>query len=225
MSDANWRDLLSRRFDTADQGLLTAAFSQRLGGVFAALALVAGWSPNAVTLIGLATAIGGCVPFIFGTDALAWIAAAILWQISFALDCADGQLARATKRSSRYGGWLDVYCDHIRQSAIAIAIYAVLSAELSAPVAIVASFVFAAGQSSYLHTASIMNVLSSSHGGSAAPLSPLQRVVRGTLDTPLLLLGLCIARPYPQVLALLAAGIGALLMLRGAAIAARRLRT
>ncbi len=225
MDAVTWRELLTQRFDTPNQGWATRWVSQRLGAAFAAFALVAGLSPNAVTVIGLAIAIAGCAPYIVGTGWLAWAGAAILWQLAFALDCADGQLARATKRSSRYGGWLDVYCDHIRQSATAIAVYAVLGANLDGRLAIAASFLFTAGMASYLHTASVMNVLKPAQGESSGPLSPVQMLTRTVLDTPLLLLGLCLVRPFPILLAALVSAIGALLIFRGVAIAGRRLRT
>src|SRR5262252_8303651 len=52
-----------------------------------------------------ATNRGGVTPWVVGLVAL------VAWQIAYALDCADGQLARVGGRTSAAGGRVDVLCD------------------------------------------------------------------------------------------------------------------
>ena len=73
------------------------------GLAIAALGLIAGLSPNAVTLIGLATAVP--IAVLNWNGQLLWACA--LLHAFYALDCADGILARATGRTSRAGAFLD----------------------------------------------------------------------------------------------------------------------
>jgi phosphatidylglycerophosphate synthase len=44
-----------------------------------------------------------------------YVAGALLLQLSFGLDCADGQLARLTATFSDLGGWLDAMCDRLKE--------------------------------------------------------------------------------------------------------------
>jgi phosphatidylglycerophosphate synthase len=224
MTAQTWRDLLSTRFDSPDQAAITRLVSQRLGAVVAAAAFAARLSPNTVTGLGLALTLLGCLPFVLGEHAGAWLAAAALWQLAFAFDCADGQLARATQRTSRYGAWLDVSCDHVRQSALAVSVFTVAAPVVGLLAAALAAFLFSAGQSAYLHTASLMNVLKPPSFSAAASVSGLRSLLRFLLDTPLLLIMLCVLRPWPLLLAAFVAGYGALLLVRAAAIGRSRLR-
>lgn len=202
---------------------MTRYVSQRLGALAAAAAFAAGLSPNAVTLLGLVTALLGCVPFVLGDGIAPWVGTALLWQLAFALDCADGQLARATGRSSRYGAWLDVACDHGRQSALAMSVFAVIASHAALSVAALATFLFAAGMSVYLHTATQMHTLKPPDFSAGGSVSRPRMAMQTMLDTPMLLLALCILRPWPVLLAAFAAVYGALLIGRAAAIGSRRL--
>lgn len=69
-----------------------------------------GWTPHAVTVLSMAMGIGTAVLFATGTR---WglISGAVMLQLAFMLDCVDGQLARYTRRFSRFGGWLDSVFD------------------------------------------------------------------------------------------------------------------
>ena len=112
-------------------GLYSEAISQRIGAVFAVAADRLGLSPTVLTLtnlaIGLATSVtlvalanpvaAGAVP--------AWAAGLvglIGWQLAYALDCADGQLARVTGQGSPAGARVDVLCDVATQIGLATAL-------------------------------------------------------------------------------------------------------
>ncbi|MFS8197407.1 CDP-alcohol phosphatidyltransferase family protein [Streptomyces sp. CWNU-52B] len=81
-------------------------------------------TPNQVTwgafLLGLVSA--AC--FAWG-DGWRWlIAGAVVYHLSFILDCVDGKLARLTGQGSVFGAWLDFVFDRIRVMACAIALMA-----------------------------------------------------------------------------------------------------
>jgi phosphatidylglycerophosphate synthase len=65
-----------------------------------------GWSPNAVTVAFIVSGVAAGVVVAFGGLATA-IIAAVLVQAGLLFDCADGELARLTKRTSVGGIYLD----------------------------------------------------------------------------------------------------------------------
>jgi phosphatidylglycerophosphate synthase len=65
-----------------------------------------GWSPNAVTAAFIVCGVAAGVVVAFGGLATA-IIAAVLVQAGLLFDCADGELARLTKRTSVSGNYLD----------------------------------------------------------------------------------------------------------------------
>jgi phosphatidylglycerophosphate synthase len=67
--------------------------------------------------------------------------ALIGWQVAYALDCADGQLARVTGRASAAGARVDVLCDVAAQIALVAALSATAAARApSIPAWLVAAF-------------------------------------------------------------------------------------
>lgn len=227
MSAVRWRDLLGRRFDTPDQGLMTAWVSQRGGAALAAVGFLVHLSPNAVTVIGLLCMLTASAGFAFLETTAGWIGAGLLWQFGFALDCADGQLARATGRTSERGGWLDVACDYIRQAAVTLAIlYALLEGRMRPEVAFTTALVLQAGLSVHLHTVGVVKPKgrTGTGGGVGGGRKVLRKLVQSILDTPLFLAVLCALRPYPLALAGYAGGFGLLVLLRALALGWIRLR-
>jgi phosphatidylglycerophosphate synthase len=197
-----WQDLLSRRYETPGTALPTHWLSQRLGAVFAAAAFPAGISPNAVTLAGFACMLLGCALY-WNPEPVAWVAAGIIWQIGFALDCADGQLARATGRTSKFGAWLDLACDHVREVAMPLTIlYVLLQAGANEVAAFMGCLVLASGNLLFLQTAS--NLRSDSFGGLklVSIRAVVRQVLRNGLDLPFYLVVLCILRGWAELLLL-----------------------
>ncbi|WP_407564508.1 CDP-alcohol phosphatidyltransferase family protein [Streptomyces sp. 184] len=94
-----------------------------LGRVFAAGAYVLGLRPNHVTLLSAAVTSGG-----IATVALVrpgWgpaLAVYALLVVGFALDSADGQLARLRRESSAAGEWLDHVVDCAKVTAVHAAV-------------------------------------------------------------------------------------------------------
>ncbi|MFD7707038.1 CDP-alcohol phosphatidyltransferase family protein [Streptomyces sp. NPDC059785] len=80
-------------------------------------------TPNQITwgalLLGLVSA--GC----FAMGDWRWlIAGALVYHLSFILDCMDGKVARLTGQGSVFGAWLDYIFDRIRVMACAVALMA-----------------------------------------------------------------------------------------------------
>jgi phosphatidylglycerophosphate synthase len=131
-------------------GLFSEALSQRLGARIALTADRAGLTPTALTLInvvlGLAVSVAvvALAPAVARGDAPAWpvgLLALVGWQLAYAFDCADGQLARVTGRTSAAGARLDVLCDVAAQIALVTALGATAVAQRpSTPAWLVAAF-------------------------------------------------------------------------------------
>ncbi|HEX6871935.1 MAG TPA: CDP-alcohol phosphatidyltransferase family protein [Micromonosporaceae bacterium] len=115
-------------------GLYSEAISQPFGSVLALIGARLGLAPTVLTLanlvIGLATSVALVVlaPRAVAGTAPAWslgLLALLGWQVAYALDCADGQLARVTGRTSAAGGRLDILCDVAAQTGLVTALAAV----------------------------------------------------------------------------------------------------
>jgi phosphatidylglycerophosphate synthase len=119
-------------------GLFSEPVSQRIGAGFALAAHRLGLSPTALSLanllLGLATSV--TVVALAGRVAAhavpAWVVglvALVGWQLAYALDCADGQLARVTGRGSPAGARIDILCDVAAQIALVTALGATAVAQ------------------------------------------------------------------------------------------------
>jgi phosphatidylglycerophosphate synthase len=98
-----------------------------LGRRFAAMAYVARLTPNQVTVLsGAVSAVGVVVLVVFPPSVLVGVAACVAMLLGYALDSADGQLARLTGSSGPAGEFLDHVVDAIRQPALHLAIAASL---------------------------------------------------------------------------------------------------
>ena len=115
-------------------GLYSEAVSQPLGSAIAYGAGRMGLSPSALTLVNLVLGVATSVSVVvlaprMATGAVpAWavgLAALVAWQVAYALDCADGQLARATGQASAAGARLDVLCDVAAHIALVSALVSV----------------------------------------------------------------------------------------------------
>ncbi|OLB78974.1 MAG: CDP-alcohol phosphatidyltransferase [Actinobacteria bacterium 13_2_20CM_2_71_6] len=130
-------------------GLFTETVNQRLASYVCVVAHRIGAPPTALTLLNLGLglgasigvaalaprmAAGGVPPVVAGLGAL------LLWQVAYTLDCADGQLARVTGRTSPAGARVDVLCDVALQISLVAAVSAVAAAYHPVPVWLVAAF-------------------------------------------------------------------------------------
>ncbi|SFC37755.1 CDP-alcohol phosphatidyltransferase family protein [Streptomyces aidingensis] len=78
-------------------------------------------TPNQITWFALFLGLGAAACFTRGS--WGWLlAGALLYHLSFVLDCMDGKLARLTGTGSIFGGWLDYVFDRIRVLCCAVAL-------------------------------------------------------------------------------------------------------
>ena len=94
-----------------------------LGRQFAAVACVLGLTPSQVTVISALVSATGIV--LIATVDNTWvlgIGAAVALVLGYALDAADGQLARLTKAGSAAGEWLDHSVDAVKISGLHLAV-------------------------------------------------------------------------------------------------------
>jgi phosphatidylglycerophosphate synthase len=107
-------------------GLFTETVSQRLGARAAVLAHRRGLAPTVLTLGNLVIGLAAAGWVIAAADRLPALAvglpALLLWHTAYALDCADGQLARVTGQTSPAGKRVDVLCDVALQIALVAAV-------------------------------------------------------------------------------------------------------
>ncbi|WP_249024637.1 CDP-alcohol phosphatidyltransferase family protein, partial [Couchioplanes caeruleus] len=112
-------------------GLFSEAISQRIGARIAVFAHKRRLAPTVLTVanLGLSCLVSFVVVAAAGPVAedhvWAWpvgLLALVGWQFAYALDCADGQLARVTGQTSPAGGRVDVLCDVAAQVALVAAL-------------------------------------------------------------------------------------------------------
>lgn len=97
-----------------DDGFYSTFVVRRLSKPLTRFALRLGWTPNAITLISFAVGIGAAAAFAVG-DRWALVLGALLLQLSLVIDCVDGEVARATRRFSALGAWLDASTDRVKE--------------------------------------------------------------------------------------------------------------
>jgi phosphatidylglycerophosphate synthase len=127
-------------------GLATRLLAQPIGAVLAAVAYRIGASPAALTIAGMLLSVATSAAALSVTADLQdlpvsarvglGVALWIGWLVAAALDCADGQLARVTRRASPAGAALDILCDVITQALFITALTAaagVFAPEIPAP--------------------------------------------------------------------------------------------
>ncbi|MHA7239313.1 CDP-alcohol phosphatidyltransferase family protein [Arthrobacter sp. TMS1-12-1] len=93
--------------------------NRRLGRILAAAAYTRGLTPNQVTVVSAAATLSG-LAFLVLTDpttGTAFLVAGLL-ALGYALDSADGQLARLTGKGSAAGEWLDHTVDAFKQGSV-----------------------------------------------------------------------------------------------------------
>ena len=100
----------------ASDGFFTTFFVSTWSRYVARWAARAGLTPNQVTVIALCIGLLAATAFATGERA-GYIAGAVLLYLSFVADCVDGQLARYTRRFSKFGAWLDSVFDRAKEYA------------------------------------------------------------------------------------------------------------
>ncbi|CAB4886303.1 MAG: hypothetical protein F2793_09620 [Actinobacteria bacterium] len=97
-----------------DDGFYSTFVVRRLSKPLTRLALRLRMSPNTVTLISFAVGLAAAGAFAMG-ERWALVIGAVLLQLSLVIDCVDGEVARATRRFSALGAWLDASTDRVKE--------------------------------------------------------------------------------------------------------------
>lgn len=224
MQATRWTDLLSDRYDTKGTAFLTHYVSQRIGAVVAAIAFKLGLSPNTITTLGLLLTMAGCWAFT-ELSITGMVLAFFLWQLAFAFDCADGQLARATGKASAYGKWLDMSCDHIREVVLAFTVAYVLLLQGFSPVlALLAGALHASGALVYLHTAGQLRSGEAEVLNLGKAAQPIRQLVRNFFDLPPFLTITALLQTEPWLLAAFVSFYGFGQLARGLSLGYLRIR-
>jgi phosphatidylglycerophosphate synthase len=192
-------DFLARRF-VARSPWPSWLFFERLGGAVAYLFARIGVPPAAATLLSGVTGIAGAVLLAAAGDGAGVLAAAGALLLSYVLDCTDGQLARATHRTSALGAWLDVTADAVVIAFLAPALAFALQADgRTATTSLLLAGAYGASRTVSLFTST--QVRRSEAGGMqfTGVASSLRTVYVGLTDTPLVYVVLCATRLLPDL--------------------------
>lgn len=124
---SGFADAMSRLATAQKSSKGAAAYSRYvnrpLGRPLAALAYAAGWSPSQVTLLSALCTFSGIT--LIATVPPTWwssLVIAALLVLGYALDSADGQLARLTGTGSLAGEWLDHFFDALKAVSLHAAV-------------------------------------------------------------------------------------------------------
>lgn len=122
------RDLSRAQKSKAGAPLYSRVINRPVGRVLAAVAHQLGMTPDQVTAVSaLCTYTGIVLIAVVRPTVVSCVAVSLLLMLGYALDSADGQLARLRHGGSKAGEWLDHVADVIKlstiHSAIAISLY------------------------------------------------------------------------------------------------------
>jgi phosphatidylglycerophosphate synthase len=97
--------------------------NRRLGRLLAAAAFCLGWTPNAVTALSAACTLTGIALLaLVPASGLSGVLVAACLVLGYALDSADGQLARLCGGGSPAGEWLDHMVDSVKIASLHLAL-------------------------------------------------------------------------------------------------------
>ena len=136
-------------------GLVEVLFNRRLSTLLTRLLVRTSLTPNQVTVLSFLVILPGVYLLSTG-ERIALIGAGILIQLSFTLDCCDGELARLRGLNSPFGAWLDGLFDRIAELALCLALGRALQHQSGDPHAYLYSFIVFASLA-MTHIATLMN--------------------------------------------------------------------
>ena len=136
-------------------GPVEVLFNRRLSTLLTRLLVRTPLTPNQVTVLSFLVLLPGAYLLSTG-ERIALIGAGFLIQLSFTLDCCDGELARLRGLSSPFGAWLDGLLDRIAELVLCLALGVALEHQSDDLHAYLYSFVVFASLA-MTHIATLMN--------------------------------------------------------------------
>ena len=121
MSKIQYTDDDFKASKPAVMGLVEVLFNRRLSTLFTRLLVRTRLSPNQVTWLSFFVLLPGIYLLSTG-ERTALVVAGLLIQLSFTLDCCDGEIARLRGLSSPLGAWLDGTLDRIAELLLFMAL-------------------------------------------------------------------------------------------------------
>lgn len=171
---------------------------ERLGGALAYVFARLGATPAVVTGLGCVSGVLGAVLLGISSDVVDVVLAGTFLLLAYTLDCSDGQLARATHRSSAKGAWLDVSADAVVIAFVAASLSVALLGQDGAPlVSLLLAGAFGASRTASLFTSTKVR---SDEGGMrlTGAAGRLRTLYTATIDTPFVYVVLCLTRLAPD---------------------------
>jgi phosphatidylglycerophosphate synthase len=192
-------EFLARRFAMRSPFWSWTLF-EPAGGALAYLFARMHATPTVVTLLGGAVGTSGAALLGLATDRGDVLVSAALLLLAYTLDCADGQLARATGQTSESGAWLDATVDAVVIAFLSASLAYALSTDGGHPLSFLLAGAFGASRSTSLFTWA--RVKSTRSG--AMPRTGVARALRtaygSTVETPFVYAILCATRLSPTAL-------------------------
>ena len=171
---------------------------QPLAGICAFLGLKLGLSPNGMTLLGGILGLYSMVQFAtipIGVSSSATLTFLLL--MVYTMDCADGQLARASKNTSLLGQWIDLSIDLLLIVLLPISIAFLITPHFSILKVSQLTFILIFGRSLSLLTSSMKRAAGQEHKPSP---SILKKCIQSIVDTPVFYICIVWTRLNPEIL-------------------------
>jgi phosphatidylglycerophosphate synthase len=120
---------------SVSDGWVDRVFNRRVSAWFTRRIINLPITPNQVTALHFG--LGLLAAALFWQRSYAFHAlGALLFQLSVALDCSDGEVARLKYQFSKLGGWLDVWADNVVTAAVFVAVARSAADRLGVPLAV-----------------------------------------------------------------------------------------
>lgn len=116
LAGLNDERLTQRGAARAGDGFYSTFVLRRVSSLLTPQAIRWRLRPNTITSVSAAVGLVAAAAFALGSYP-ALIGGAVLLQISIVLDCVDGEVARASRRGSPFGAWLDGATDRLKEYA------------------------------------------------------------------------------------------------------------
>jgi len=178
----SYRRLRLAQKNSTGAPLYSKLVNRPLGRVFAAAAHQVGWRPNQVTAISAVFTFAGIItlataPYVWWTG----LVVGVLLIVGYALDAADGQLARLRGGGSLDGEWLDHVIDSVKLASIHLAVLVAAFRSGVAPTWFyLAPIIFSIAQNVYFFGMIITDLVLREHHARTSPQSAFSAPRFGT---------------------------------------------